>query len=70
MSAEGKAKLWDTCLEDIAMFHGQSNLTHVLWNHSGNYFTTMDEKGKIVIWANKVKHPRRREKTVAGRGCE
>ncbi|GJJ76708.1 hypothetical protein EMPS_09067 [Entomortierella parvispora] len=53
MSAEGKAKLWDTCLEDISMFHGQSNITQVLWNHSGSYFATMDEKGKIVIWANK-----------------
>ncbi|KAI1319842.1 hypothetical protein EDD11_002836 [Mortierella claussenii] len=53
MSAEGKARLWDTCMEDISMVHGQSRLTHVLWNPSGNYFTTIDEKGKIVIWANK-----------------
>ncbi|KAG0055070.1 hypothetical protein BGZ83_009706 [Gryganskiella cystojenkinii] len=53
MSAEGKARLWDTSLEDISIVHGQSHITHVLWNHSGNYFTSMDEKGKIVIWANK-----------------
>ncbi|CAO3564730.1 unnamed protein product [Mortierella alpina] len=36
-----------------SMFHGQSNITHILWNHSGSYFTSIDEKGKIVIWANK-----------------
>ncbi|KAG0209369.1 hypothetical protein BGX28_010357 [Mortierella sp. GBA30] len=53
MSAEGKARLWDTCMEDISMFHGQSNITHILWNHSGSYFTSIDEKGKVVIWANK-----------------
>ncbi|KAF9958437.1 hypothetical protein BGZ72_000356 [Mortierella alpina] len=40
-------------MEDISMFHGQSNITHILWNHSGSYFTSIDEKGKIVIWANK-----------------
>ncbi|KAG0306822.1 hypothetical protein BGZ98_001620 [Dissophora globulifera] len=53
LGAEGKARLWDTCMEDISMFHGQSHITHVLWNHSGNYFTTIDEKGKLIIWANK-----------------
>ncbi|KAG0006375.1 hypothetical protein BGZ79_000022 [Entomortierella chlamydospora] len=53
LCAEGKAKLWDTCMEDILAIHGQSLITHVLWNHSGNYFTTIDEKGKIVIWGNK-----------------
>ncbi|KAF9938357.1 hypothetical protein BGZ67_000262 [Mortierella alpina] len=53
MSAEDKARLWDTSMEDISMFHGQSNITHILWNHSGSYFTSIDEKGKIVIWANK-----------------
>ncbi|KAF9576806.1 hypothetical protein EC968_003313 [Mortierella alpina] len=40
-------------MEDISMFHGQSHITHILWNHSGSYFTSIDEKGKIVIWANK-----------------
>ncbi|KAF9361417.1 hypothetical protein BGX26_003550 [Mortierella sp. AD094] len=53
LCAEGKAKLWDTCMEDILAVHGQSLITHVLWNHSGNYFTTIDEKGKIVIWGNR-----------------
>ncbi|KAF9283459.1 hypothetical protein BGZ68_005345 [Mortierella alpina] len=54
MSAEDRARLWDTSMEDISMFHGQSNITHILWNHSGSYFTSIDEKGKIVIWANKL----------------
>ncbi|KAF9301148.1 hypothetical protein BGZ74_007057 [Mortierella antarctica] len=49
----GKARLWDTCMEDISMVHLQNNITHVLWSHSGNFFTSMDDKGKIVIWANK-----------------
>ncbi|KAF9986421.1 hypothetical protein BGZ65_007683 [Modicella reniformis] len=53
MCAEGKAKLWDTCMEDISMFHGQSYITHVLWSHSGSHFTSIDEKGKLVIWTNK-----------------
>ncbi|KAG0263859.1 hypothetical protein DFQ27_001580 [Actinomortierella ambigua] len=53
MCAEGKARLWDTAMEDISMFHGQSILTHILWNHSGNFFASIDEKGKIAIWANK-----------------
>lgn len=50
----GKARLWDTCMEDISMVHLQNNITHVLWSHSGSFFTSMDDKGKIVIWANKV----------------
>lgn len=54
MGAEGKAKLWDTSLEDILQLHGQSHITHVLWNHSGSYFVSIDEKGKLVIWTNKV----------------
>ncbi|KAF9194990.1 hypothetical protein BGZ51_005954 [Haplosporangium sp. Z 767] len=54
MGPEGKTRLWDTCLEDISMFHGQSHISHILWNHSGNRFASIDEKGKIVIWANKV----------------
>ncbi|KAG0035825.1 hypothetical protein BGZ82_005051 [Podila clonocystis] len=49
----GKARLWDTCMEDISMVHLQNNITHVLWSHSGNFFTSMDDKGKIIIWANK-----------------
>lgn len=53
----GKARLWDTCMEDISMVHLQNNITHVLWSHSGNFFTSMDDKGKIVIWANKVHTP-------------
>lgn len=53
MSAEGKPKLWDTCMEDISLFHGQSHITHVLWNHSGSYFTSIDEEGKLAIWSNK-----------------
>ncbi|KAF8980001.1 hypothetical protein BGZ46_004764 [Entomortierella lignicola] len=53
LSAEGKARLWDTCMEDILAVHGQNLITHVSWNHSGNNFTTIDEKGTIVIWGNK-----------------
>ncbi|KAG0034282.1 hypothetical protein BGZ81_005386 [Podila clonocystis] len=53
LMAGGKARLWDTCMEDISIVHLQNNITHVLWSHSGNFFTSMDDKGKIVIWANK-----------------
>ncbi|KAG0324650.1 hypothetical protein BG004_003402, partial [Podila humilis] len=53
MSAGNKAQLWDTCMEDISMVHLQNNITHLLWSHSGNFFTSVDDKGKIVIWANK-----------------
>ncbi|KAF9125627.1 hypothetical protein BGW39_007265 [Mortierella sp. 14UC] len=53
LTKEDKARLWDTCIEDISTYHGQSNITQVLWNHAGNHFVSMDEKGKIVIWANK-----------------
>ncbi|KAF8935138.1 hypothetical protein BGZ47_010055 [Haplosporangium gracile] len=53
LTKEDKAQLWDTCIEDISTYHGQSNITHVLWNHAGNHFVSIDEKGKIVIWANK-----------------
>ncbi|KAF9120576.1 hypothetical protein BGX30_003090 [Mortierella sp. GBA39] len=53
LTKEDKAELWDTCIEDVSTYHGQSNITHVLWNHAGNHFVSIDEKGKIVIWANK-----------------
>ncbi|KAG9065950.1 hypothetical protein KI688_002247 [Linnemannia hyalina] len=53
LTKEDKAQLWDTCIEDVSTYHGQSNITHVLWNHAGNHFVSIDEKGKIVIWANK-----------------
>ncbi|KAF9349378.1 mediator complex subunit [Mortierella sp. NVP85] len=49
----GKAKFWDTSLEDILQLHGQSHITHIQWNHSGSYFASIDEKGKLVIWTNK-----------------
>jgi hypothetical protein len=54
LTTEDKARLWDTSIEDISTYHGQSNITHLLWNHAGNHFVSIDEKGKIVIWANKV----------------
>ncbi|KAF9296123.1 hypothetical protein BGZ88_000696 [Linnemannia elongata] len=53
LTKEDKAQLWDTCIEDVSTYHGQSNITHVLWNHAGNHFVSIDEKGKIVIWANR-----------------
>ncbi|KAK3842185.1 MAG: hypothetical protein J3R72DRAFT_475070 [Linnemannia gamsii] len=53
LTKEDQSRLWDTCIEDISNYHGQSNITHVLWNHAGNHFVSIDEKGKIVIWANK-----------------
>ncbi|KAF9437830.1 hypothetical protein BGZ76_010915 [Entomortierella beljakovae] len=53
ISAEGKTRLWDTCMEDILAVHGQSLITHILWSHSGNNFTTIDEKGKVIIWGSK-----------------
>ncbi|KAF9085093.1 hypothetical protein BGX23_009968 [Mortierella sp. AD031] len=54
LTTEDRARLWDTCIEDISNYHGQSNITHLLWNHAGNHFVSIDEKGKIIIWANKL----------------
>ncbi|KAF9927270.1 hypothetical protein FBU30_003346 [Linnemannia zychae] len=53
LTEEDRARLWDTAIEDISSYHDQSNITHLLWNHAGNHFVSIDEKGKIVIWANK-----------------